>query len=105
MSTACKEGDQYPALANSDAGSVPVTVYCSAKVDEGRYRYIFTDFKTIDNIVAKAIRVGFAVPLQGDEFRVLHFDLSGSTRAITQLQAELQKRVPPKRAGTKDQVL
>ena len=105
MSSACKEGDQYPVLANSDAGSVPVTVYCSAKIAEIGFRYVFTDFKAIDSIVTEAIRVGFAVPLQGDQFRVLHFDLSGSTRAIKQLQAELQRRVPPKQPGTSDQVL
>jgi hypothetical protein len=108
MSTACKEGDQYPILANSDAGAAHIMVYCSAKLDNGLYRYVFTEFDSINNIVTKGLRVGFAVPLQADQFRVVRFDLSGSNRALAlMLEAaqKAQKKPTSKPTGTRDQDL
>lgn len=108
MSTVCKEGDQYPVLANSDASSAHILVYCSARLDNGHYRYVFTEFDVINNIVMKGVRVGFAVPLQADQFRVVRFNLSGSNRAIASMRAaaeKIQKKSSSKSTGTKDQDL
>ena len=84
MSTACKEGDQYLVLSNSDKGSSPITLYCHRKLTNNVYSYAFTDFDLINNIVTKGIRVGFAVPLESDQFKVIRFNLSSSN-------VELQK--------------
>lgn len=107
MSTACKEGEAYPVLANSDTVATHLFVYCNAKMDNGSYRYIFSDFDSINNIVTKALRVGFAVPLQSDQIRVVRFDLSGSNRAITQMRSALasQMNSSSKTSGTRDQDL
>lgn len=108
MSTGCKEGDQYPVLSNSDAGSAHLEVLCSTQLDNGLYRYVFTDFDAIDNIVTKGLRAGFAVPLQGDQFRVVRFDLRGSNRAVAVMKsaaARAQRSSPAKPTGTKDQVM
>ncbi|MGB4294144.1 MAG: hypothetical protein WBJ16_00725 [Smithellaceae bacterium] len=108
MSTACKEDDQYPVLANSDVGAVHITVRCDAKLDKGLYRYVFTDFDIMNNIVTKGLRVGFAVPLQADQFRVVRFDLNGARRAITLMRAaaeEAHQKASSKTSGTKDQNL
>jgi hypothetical protein len=108
MATACKEGDQYAVLANSDAGAGHLNVYCSAKLDNGLYRYVFLEFDAIQNIVTKGMRVGFAVPLEGDQFRVVRFDLGGSNRALAVMRSaaeQIQKQMPSRATGTRDQNL
>lgn len=106
MRTACKEGDQYPVLANSDAGASHILVYCSAKLDNGLYRYVFTEFDAINNIITNGSRLGFAVPLKEDQFRVIRFHLKGSNRALTQMQEAVrvvQEKSSSKNTGTRDQ--
>ncbi len=49
MKTACEQDSEYPVLANSDAGSVHLKVYCAGRLDDGRYR-AFTDFDQVDNL-------------------------------------------------------
>ncbi|MEE9913633.1 MAG: hypothetical protein K4571_18125 [Deltaproteobacteria bacterium] len=108
MRTACEEGAQYPVLANSDAGSSHINVYCSAKLDNGMYRYVFSEHDAIDKIITKGLKVGFAVPLQSDQFRVVRFDLNGSSRAITKmlnLVEKAQNKSSLKETGTRDQDL
>lgn len=108
MVTGCKEGDSYPVLANSDAGSSHIYVQCSAQLDNGLYRYVFNDFEEIDDLVKKGLRVGFAVPLQGDQFRVVRFDLGGSNRALALMQgalAQANRGRSSRSANTRDQDL
>ncbi len=80
IKTSCKTGDKYPALVNSNLSAMSVEVVCRGKLDNGMYRYVFTDFEQIDDTVKRASQIGFAVPLAGDQFRVIRFDLMGSTR-------------------------
>ncbi|MGQ7957099.1 hypothetical protein ACUTAF_05160 [Pseudomonas sp. SP16.1] len=105
MASACKEGDHYPILANSDVGARHIYVYCSERRNNNLYNYVFTDFDAIQEIVTKGIIVGFAVPLQSDKFRVIRFDLAGSNRAILSMQAAVEKAqraAPSKDSGTED---
>jgi len=105
MSTTCDEGDQYPVLANSDVGAAYLQVYCSRKLDNGLQGYAFTQFDAVNAIVTKGSTVGFAIPLKGDQFRVVRFSLAGSNRAISTMRAEAQraqKILPPKYTGTRD---
>jgi hypothetical protein len=75
----------------------------------GLYRYIFSEFDTVDKIVKESTRVGFAVPLQSDNFRVVRFDLKGANRAIELLESVAEKAfentTPKEPTGTKDQSL
>jgi hypothetical protein len=91
MSSACDEGDKYPVLANADTGASHISVYCSTQLKDGLYRYVFSEFDEIDAIVKNAMRVGFAVPLQDDRFKVVRFDLNGSNEAIALLRAAAEK--------------
>ena len=105
MKSACKEGDSYPVLANSDIGTSNLEIHCSVKLDNGYYRYVFTDFDAINNIITKAIDVGFAVPLQAGQFRVLRFDLTGSNRALTSMLSTVnraQEKLKTNRPSTRD---
>lgn len=104
MGTSCEEGARYPVLANSDSGATHISVYCSAQVENGLYRYVFTEFDAIDELVKKASRVGFAVPLQSDNFKVIRFDLVGSNRALEVLAtavAKLQESAKTKPSPTR----
>lgn len=108
MNASCKEGDQYPVLANSDKGAAHILVYCNAKLDNGLYSYVFTDFDTVNDFVMKGSKIGFAVPLQSDQFRVVRFDLIGSNRAISTMRSIAEKthrRSPSKTTNTRDQDL
>lgn len=86
MSTACVKGTKYSVLANSDAGSSYHEIYCDTQLSSGLYRYIFTNFDSIDNLVKSASRIGFAMPLKNDQFIVLRYNLSGAAKAVTQMK-------------------
>lgn len=82
MRIACKSGNQYPVLVNSDVGSYSLSVYCFDEVKKGLFRYGFTNFNDINNIVHSASKIGFAFPMEGDQFKVIRFSLDGATRVI-----------------------
>jgi hypothetical protein len=108
MKTSCNEGDRYPVLANSDAGASHMEVLCSAKLDNGMYRYVFTDFDKVDAILSKGSRVGFAIPLDGDQFRVVRFNITDSNSAVARMKttAEKAQQLSPRSpSGTRDQTL
>lgn len=108
LSSGCQTGDEYPALVNSDTGAASLRLVCMGKSKDGAYyRYAFTDFDSIDAVAKDAARVGIAVPLKGDEFRVSRFDMSGSRPAVLamRLLAERESQVRPVRRTTRDQTL
>src|SRR5262245_27849993 len=41
---------------------------CLGKLDKGGYTYAFTDFDKLDMLIREFKVVGFAVPLEGDDF-------------------------------------
>lgn len=109
-STGCKIGSSYPVLANSDAGAASLGVYCADKLHDGTSSYAFTDFKTMQNIVERGTKLGIALPLLGDHFRVLRFALGGSNRAISVMEAEFDAEIrhhksaaPSRGTGTSDE--
>lgn len=113
LSSSCDEDSTYPVLANSDAGSASMQLICrgSTTVDRPKmYRYFFSDFDAIDQIVRNATRVGFASPLRGDQFSVVRFSLQGAVTAITVMRNAAEKeqarnkQPTPTRRG-RDQVL
>lgn len=89
MKTRCVEGSKYPVLANSDAGAAQLEVVCNAKLDNGLYRYVFDDFEGVEQLVKEGLRVGFAVPLEEDQFRVVRFNLDGSNLVLNLLEKEV----------------
>jgi len=61
------------------------------KFKDGLYRYSFTNFDDIDGIVKRASRVGFAVPMEGDQFKVIRFSLFGANKALAEMQGQANK--------------
>jgi hypothetical protein len=104
ITTSCTQGNKYPVLVNSNIGSSTMSVYCNGRLGESNnYQYVFTDFKSIHDTVLKAMRVGFAFPLQSDDFTVIRFSLNGSNEAIAAMRKEVSLK--PTRSGTRDQRL
>ena len=101
--TSCKQGSKYPVLVNSDKGSKAVELYCGRSLRNGYYQYIFTEFDEMHRTVLEAARVGFAFPLQGDEFIVVRFSLIGSNEAIDALSARTATPSGPRWRDTRDQ--
>ncbi len=105
--TRCEEDDKYPVLINSDKGSFSTTLICRGKLkNRNLYRYVFANFDQIDGLAKSAQRVGVAIPLEGDEFRVIRFSLVGASVALTAMRAAGDRAVPASdRRGTRDQNL
>jgi hypothetical protein len=99
----CEEDRKYPMLANSDDGAVYVEVRCIGKMESGNYGYVFTDFDKIDTFVQSGDRIGFAIPMEADSFRVVRFSLRGAEDALALLQKELSKRLKSAPKNTRDQ--
>jgi len=77
----CKDGSEYPLLVNSDVGSAYMKVTCGHKYKDHNMLYA-SDFDAVDDIINSAIKVGFVIPLEGDEFKAVRFSLAGSSFAI-----------------------
>ncbi len=108
LDSSCTIGDRYPVLLNTDIGSYQLSITCSEKIDATSYLYVFSDFEEIDAPMRKASKAGFALPLQSDQFRVIRFNLEGSSQAIATMGANIAKKSKAKELSTqtkKDEVL
>jgi hypothetical protein len=108
-STQCEKGHQYPVLANADGGAIPLKLVCQGSSKTGndvKYTYVFTDFDAVSNLVKNASRIGFAVPLQADQFKVVRFEVDGSAEALAAMRAKASAAMDnAKTKSTKDQTL
>jgi hypothetical protein len=90
--TKCEEGARYPVLINSDTVSLHVTLICKGPLEGSqKYRHFFDNFELIDDLVRKSKRIGIAMPLEGDQFRVFRFTLNGAVNALTSMRASAEK--------------
>jgi hypothetical protein len=107
MSTTCEKNQKYPVLVNSDAGAEGLQVYCAGEMEDspGKYTYAFTAFDRINEAVLKSSRLGIAIPLANDQFRVIRFELTGAERAVRVMRESAASKVRPVRKGTRDEKL
>lgn len=105
--TRCEQGARYPVLVNTDQGAEHASLLCLGEMDgiPGIYRYAFTDFDKADLFVLRGARIGVAVPLEGDQFRVIRFDLSGASTAVKIMRDTASTKMQPVRRGTRDEKL
>jgi len=96
----CIAGERYVTLANSDSSANAVEIECAGRL-EGRdergralYRYVFTNFASIDHQVRHSQGIAFAFPLEGDRFIVPRFSLAGALQAITAMRAAADRALP-----------
>lgn len=91
LNTSCEIGSKYPVLINTDVGTSVQEIYCDGQLEKGSYRYAFTDFSEIDELIKTASRIGFALPLKGDQFKVIRFSLEGAATAIKYMRSIVDK--------------
>ena len=92
----CSANATHPVLVNTDTGASTFKIMCRGPSadDRTRYEYAINEFDDIDRLVSTAKRIGLALPLTGDQFLVVRFDLTGSIPAVTAMRqaAEAQMR-------------
>lgn len=91
--SSCRQGGEYPALANSRSGAFHVIGTC---IFENQMR--FAEFGALLSTVSADPRIGFAVPLENGLFHVTRFSLDGAARA-SQRAAELATAASDRRTG------
>ena len=92
--TRCDKGDSYPALVNSDAGTAGIELLCGDEMDDGGHLMLVKDFDQVDSIIREATRIGFALPMKGDEFKAVRFSLKGSVNAIEAMRKVAERGAP-----------
>ena len=98
--TTCDEGDSYPALVNADTGASSIKLMCGSSLDDGTNMMLVEGFDQIDGIVRKSQKIGFALPMQGDEFKAVRFSLKGSVTAMDAMR-KFAARGAPATSNTK----
>jgi hypothetical protein len=92
MHTNCKTGQTGVVLANSDSNSAALDIYCYGPVGDIA-AYGFQNWKSLEGTLKDASRVGFAVPLEADKFKVVRFSLTGRMDATTQVETYFSEQV------------
>jgi hypothetical protein len=86
----CEEDSEYPALVNTDEGAQSIKLVCGGETD-GQHLMLITEFDVIDRMIRKGARIGFVMPMQGDEFKAVRFSLRGATRALDSMRLAAEK--------------
>ncbi len=103
MSVGCDKNLAYPVLANSDIEAESLSINCAGTIeDTALSRYAFTDFKSVKSLLKGAHVVGFAMPMQSDQFRVVKFSLDGCSDAISAMEAGATAAYQPRKNGAAD---
>jgi hypothetical protein len=112
ISTQCEKDHKYPVLANSDGdgGAMQLTIQCQGSIGgegkDAKYAYVFTDFDSVTSLLKNGKRVGFTIPLQSDQFKVVRFNLQGAEKAISQMRDKASEAMDESKSkNTKDQDL
>lgn len=93
--TTCeKTGDKHPALINSDTGAISIDLICGDKLNDNENMMFIANFDALDNTLSAATRIGFVIPMKGDEFKAIRFSLKGASKAI-----QLMRKAALKRTG------
>lgn len=82
MNLKCTEGGKIPMLINSSSGSTYISSTCVHLRSKTEIRYV-TAIKDADVVTAisKGKVIGFAVPLESGQFKVVRFSLDGAVTA------------------------
>ena len=82
----CKANSLIPLLVSSNSGAFSTTGICDfAKGDteEGSiYEFIFSNFDEIHEVFKNDQYISIAVPMEAGVFKVIRFDLEGSSKAM-----------------------
>jgi len=101
LETTCSEGAAHPALVNTDETAASITLHCGKKLKDGSNLMFIEDFDQIDGIIRDARRIGFALPMEGDEFKAVRFSLKGAVQALDAMR-KVAAKSNERRPGVRD---
>jgi hypothetical protein len=103
LPTRCEADAAYPVLVNADSGAFNAVLVCRGPI-EGRalYRYVFDTFGPIDEAVRESSKIGFAMPVEADQFRSASFSLEGATASLSIMRAAARRAERPARPKSLD---
>jgi hypothetical protein len=102
VSEPCKLGDEIPVLGNAMQLASSLRLRCGGPVgtSRDRYHYYFTDFERAQALINGGDSVAFAIPTDGDEFRIVRFRTDGMVDAIKHMVGLVTKaRSTPGKSG------
>jgi hypothetical protein len=102
LKASCQKGERHSVLANSQAGTLHLEVLCDGPLVGDLHRYAFTNFDLVDALLKQSGRVGFAIPLQDDQFRIIRFSLRGASTALSVMRGIAEKKTEPVTEGARD---
>lgn len=102
VDVSCDDGAEYPILVNSEVGAAYLRLLC--KPIEGKNRYIFMDYDTMDKAVLGGKQVGIAFPMQSGRFQVSRFNVNQAAEALATLGNRVRATARQK-SDTKDRSL
>jgi hypothetical protein len=104
LNAGCEEDSTYPILANTDTGAQSLSISCGGTVPGTQLsRYQFTSYDDVERVLKGAHRrIGFAIPMQGDQFRVVRFSLSGEPTAVSSMEAAAARAQQRQGRGGRD---
>ena len=91
LDTSCDVNHEYTMLMSSSIGAAAVKIRCQGQIPSGEYRYEVLEPGATEVAVAVAGGakdkgvVGFAIALDGGQFRALRFSLDGADLALQKL--------------------
>ena len=104
--TRCEEKAKIPVLINSDSASTYVTSSCIHLRQGAAIRYVFAirDADVVTAISSGQI-IGFAMPLEGGDFKVVGFSLDGALAATRKAVDGMKARPKVRDTGLRDRTL
>jgi hypothetical protein len=83
----CEKDAYYPVLANSDKGATSLVLRCVGPMTGNNlYQYVFNNWKDVEKTIKTGSRLGIAMPLQSDQFKVYRFLLDGMTQSTDSVE-------------------
>lgn len=92
-STECEIDGVYPMLINSSIGAYQVRATCTLIAEE-KY-LLFEEFQETRSAFESGGEVGFVLPLENGNFRVMRFSTKGATAAIKRAMTKIQRSNQP----------
>ncbi|MDH1054434.1 hypothetical protein [Aquipseudomonas alcaligenes] len=78
--TSCEENAKYPILINSDYTSMSMDAICG--INGANHELYLTKYDEIHETLKKGNNIGFAIPMESGQFKVVRFNLNGSDKAM-----------------------
>lgn len=85
LDVGCEDGEPYPMMINSSLGAYSLTTKC---MHIGKLKFfVASEFESMIQAFESGGEIGFAMPMQNGQFKVVRFSTVGATPAIKQARS------------------